>query len=216
MAKRAAEGREERAPPPYLMKASLAHLTRKTAEARSAATAEWVRSHSGRRRRYRPPKGGKMRKALNTTRKEIAGRFFQLLSGNAAVAEHLVRVGQAPADTCWFCGTGERQARFHLFVKCRRWEPEIRKLWQRARLDSGWGGAPSIRRLFGSERNVPTILEILERTRVGRIPGRVLLAGGPYLEEEDIECVYLQVLGESEDETGISSSEEEDGPGPPL
>ena len=148
MAKRAAEGGEERAQPPYLLEASLAHLTRKTTETRSTATARWVRDHTGRRRRYRPPKGGKMRKALNRTREEMAGRFYQLLSGHAAVAEHLVRIGQAPGDACWFCGTGERQTRFRLFVKCRRWEPEIRKLWQKARLDSGWGGAPSVRRLF--------------------------------------------------------------------
>ena len=214
MAKRAAEGREKRASPSYLSEASLAHLTRKTTEARSAATAERIRNHSGRRRRYRPPKGGRMRKALSRARKETASRFYQLLSGHAAVAEHLVRVNQAPGDTCWFCGTSEKQTRFHLFVKCRRWEPEIRRLWQRVRLDSGWGGAPSIRRLFGGERNVPAILEFSEETRVGKMPGRILLAGGPDLEEE-LEGFSLQVHGEEEG-TEVSSSEEEDGPGPPL
>ena len=63
---------------------------------------------------------------------------------------------------------------------------------------------------------MPAILGFLEGTRVGKMPGQILLAGGPDLEEEELECVSLQVLGESEDETGISSSEEEDGPGPPL
>ena len=43
MAKRAAEEREERAPIPYLREASLSHLTRTTTEARSTATAEWIR-----------------------------------------------------------------------------------------------------------------------------------------------------------------------------
>ena len=43
---------------------------------------------------------------------------------------------------------------------------------------------------------------------------RVLLAGGPDLEEEEMDGFSLQVLEEDE-ETGISSSEEEDGPGPP-
>ena len=109
MAKRAAEGKEERVAPQYLMEASLAHLTRKTTEARSAATAEWIRNHSGRRRRYRPPKGGKMRKALNRTRKEVASHFYQPLSGHAAVAEHLKRIGQAPNDLCFWCGSGGRQ-----------------------------------------------------------------------------------------------------------
>ena len=157
-----------------------------------------------------------MRKALARARKELAGRFYQLLSGHAAVADHLVRVGQATEDRCWCCGSGERQTRFHLFVKRRRWEPEIKRLWQRIRLDCGWGGAPSVRWLFGDERAVPATLEFLEDTRVGKMPGRILLAGGPDPEEEELECVSMQVQGEGEEGTGVSSSEEEDGPGPPL
>ena len=45
------------------------------------------------------------------SRKELAGRFYQLLSGHAAPAVHLKRVGQAPSDKCWWCGNGERQSR---------------------------------------------------------------------------------------------------------
>ena len=78
-----------------------------------------------------------MRKALAKNRKELAERYYQLLSGHAATAEHLLRVGQASNDQCFWCGSGERQTRFDLFVKCRRWEPEIRRLWQRVRLDCG-------------------------------------------------------------------------------
>ena len=215
MAKRAAEEREGRANPLYLREASLSHLTRVTTEARSTATAEWIRTCSGRRRRYRPPRGGKMRKDLNRTRKELAGRFYQLLSGHAATAEHLRRVGQAESDTCFWCGSGERQTRHHLFVKCRRWTPEIRKLWQKVRVETGWGGAPSIRKLFGDERNVKAILEFLEGTKVGKMPGRVPPAGGPDLEEEELEGFSLQVL-EEDGQTDISSSEDEDGPGPPI
>ena len=82
-------------------------------------------------------------------------------------------------------------------------------------MESGWGGAPSIRRLFGDKRNVPAILEFLRKTRVGKMPSRVLLAGGPDLEEEELDGFSLQVL-EEEIETEVSSSVEEDGPGPPL
>ena len=64
--------------------------------------------------------------------------------------------------------------------------------------------------------HVKAILEFLEGTKVGKMPGQVLLAGGPNLEEEELEVFSLQVLSEEENETGISSSEEEDGPGPPL
>ena len=157
-----------------------------------------------------------MRKALARTRKELASRFYQLLSGHVAVADHLLRVGQATEDRCWWCGSGERQTRFHLFIKCRRWEPEIKRVWQRIRSDCVWGGAPSIRWLFGDEKAVPAILEFLEDTRVGRVPGRILLAGGPDFEEEGLECFSLRVQGEGEEGTGVSSSEEEDGPGHPL
>ena len=157
-----------------------------------------------------------MKRDLNRTRKELAGRFYQLLSGHAATAEHLVRIGQAENDRCFWCGSDEKQTRYHLFVKCRRWTPEIRKLWQRVRMETGWGGAPSIRRLFGNEKNVKAILEFLEKTKVGKMPGRVLLAGGPELEEEEMEGFSLQVLEETGTGSEVSSSEEEDRPGPPL
>ena len=78
----------------------------------------------------------------------------------------------------------------------------------------GEGGA-SIRRLFGDERAVPEILEFLEGTRVGKMPGRILVAGGPGLEEEELEGFSLQVQGEGEEGTGLSSSEEKEKPAPP-
>ena len=83
-------------------------------------------------------------------------------------------------------------------------------------MDSGWGGAPSIRKLFRNEKNVPAIMEFLEKTKVGKMPSRVLLAGGPDLEEEEMDGYSLQILGGDEEETGASSSEEDNGPGSPL
>ena len=214
MAKRAAEGREGEAGQEYLREASLSHLTRITTETRASTTAEWIQTHCGRRRRYHPPRGGKMRKELGKTPKELAGRFYQLMSGHAATAEHLVRVGQADSDTCFWCGSGERQTRYHLFVKCRRWIPEIKELWQRVRAETGEGGAPSVRRLFGG-KNTKAILEFLGKTRVGKMPSRVLMAGGPDLEEEELEGFSL-LVSEEDVETECSSSEDEDGQSPPL
>ena len=89
-------------------------------------------------------------------------------------------------------------------------------MWQRIMLDCEWGGAPSIRFLFGNERAVPAILEFLERTTVRKVPGRALLAGGHGLEGEELEIFSLQVLGEEEEVSDVSSSEEEDGLDPPL
>ena len=214
-AREAAEEMEERAEMAYLNEASLSHLTRVTTENRSSATADWIRTRSGRHRRYRPPKGGKMRKELGKTRKELASRFYQLLSGHAATAEHLRRVGQADSDRCFWCGSEAVQTRHHLFMVCRRWRPEIKELWQRVRMETGWGGSPSIRRLFGDERNIKAILRFLERTKVGKMPSRILLAGGPDLEEEELEGFSLQEA-EEDMETEVSSSGDEDGPGPPI
>ena len=60
------------------------------------------------------------------------------------------------------------------------------------------------------------MLEFLEDTRVGGMPGRVLLVGGPDVDEGDLEEVMLWAP-EEEEGSGVSeSSEEEDGPGPPL
>ena len=42
-----------------------------------------------------------MRKELGKYPKEIAGRFYHLLSGHATAAEHLVRVGQAESSACF-------------------------------------------------------------------------------------------------------------------
>lgn len=63
---------------------------------------------------------------------------------------------------------GERQTRHYLFVKCRRWIPEIRRLWRRVEADCEWGGprAPSVRLLFRDPRTTPALLEFLEDTRV--------------------------------------------------
>ena len=80
-----------------------------------------------------------MRKELGKVRKELAGRFYQPLSGHAATAPHLQRFGQSPSNRCWWCGSGERQTRHHLFIRCRRWAPEIRQLWQDVERDCGPG-----------------------------------------------------------------------------
>ena len=45
---------------------------------------------------------------------------------------------------------------------------------------------------------------------------RILLAGGPDLEEEDLEGFSLRIAEEDFFSSGISSSEDEDGPGPPI
>ena len=57
----------------------------------------------------------------------------------------------------------------------------------------GWGTIDPT--AFRDERAVPAVLEFLEDNRVGKMPGRILLAGGPDLEEEELEGFSLQVQG---------------------
>ena len=61
----------------------------------------------------------------------------------------------------------------------------------------------------------PALLEFLEDTRVSRMPGRVLLAGAPDVNEDDLDEIVLWAPEEKETGSG-EEIKEEDGPGPPL
>ena len=50
--------------------------TRMTTEARSVGVSKWTMDHVDRRRRYRPPKGQKLRKELRNERKAFVGRYY--------------------------------------------------------------------------------------------------------------------------------------------
>ena len=156
-----------------------------------------------------------MQKELGKTRKELAGRYYQLLSGHAATADRLVRVGQALSNRCWECGSGERQSRYHLLVRCRRWVPEIRWLWQRVQVDCEWPAprASMIRALIGDSRATPALLEFLSDTRVGWMPSQVVLRGGGA--EDDDEGLEIELWAPQEGAVD-EGSEEEDGPGQPF
>ena len=68
-------------------------------------------------------------------------------------------------DMCWWCNSGERQSRHHLFVKCRAWEVQIRELWRSV----GKACAPTARLLFRGERATPAVLQFLRDTKAGRM-----------------------------------------------
>ena len=106
--------------------ASLSYMTRTATEARSQATTAWIQGNVRAERRYRPPPGrGLRRKHLQHKRKELAGRFYQFLSGHALVGAHLHRIGTIDDDKCWWCNTGEKQTRFHLVARCLAWEVHV-------------------------------------------------------------------------------------------
>ena len=96
-------------PPDWIC--NLAHLPRKTTEARPQYASEWIGRHVKAERRYRPPRGGKIRKDFLKEGKGVASRFFQL-SGHAAIGIYLVeRTKTIQSDKCWWCGSGERPPR---------------------------------------------------------------------------------------------------------
>ena len=131
---------------------------------------------------------------------------------------HLRRVTterRASATQAWIRERVGRRHRYRLFVRCRRWAPEIRRLWQRVEADCEWLGprAPTVSALFGNPQATPALLEFLDDTRVGRMHSQVHLKGGGERSEEDLEVVELEA---PEEDDGTEESEEEDGPGLPL
>ena len=81
--------------------ASLSHMIRSATEARTCASAEWVASHVRSQCRYRTPLGrGLRRKHLRNTRKELAGRCYQLLSGHGSFGSYLKRMKKVDSDRC--------------------------------------------------------------------------------------------------------------------
>ena len=110
---------DDETPDELRREASLSYMTRTATEARSRAMAEWITDHVAARHWYRPPPGrGLRRQHLRSVRKELAGRFYQFLSGRAAIGSYLHdKIHKIDSDRCWWCDTGERQSRFRLVAR---------------------------------------------------------------------------------------------------
>ena len=130
--------------------------------------------------------------------KPIANRYYQLLSGHAAIGPYLKdKIHKAVDDKCWWCGGGKQQTCHHLFTECRAWLPQIRKLWKDIGKAHRWKHlrAPSGKWLW-KEESTEAVLACPGSTRVGcisagrRPPGDV-------------------------DADGAGDGGEEGGPGPP-
>ena len=147
--------RDEATPKELIYEATLSYMTRTATEARSRATAEWIKDNVRAERWYRPPPGrGMRRQHLRNTRKELAGRFYQSLAGHASIGPYLRRVGTIDDDKCWCCNTGERQTRFHLVARCPAWRGQARVMWKRVEKLCEWDGPkpPEVRLLFDDVR----------------------------------------------------------------
>ena len=146
-AREAASGLQHSVPDEQRQETSLSHLFRVATENRSRATSQWVSDHVRSERWYRPPAGsGLRRKPLRRVRKSLASRY-QLLSRHAAVGSFL---HERMTSECQWCRCGRRESRHHIFVECRAWAPQIRRLWQRVAKNCKWRHprAPAVRKLW--------------------------------------------------------------------
>ena len=97
---------------------------------------------------------GLRRRALRRVRKLLASRYYQLLSGHAAIGSFLHEKMTGPlrreSGECRHCSCGKRESRYRLFVERRAWAPQIRRLWQRVARDFRWKHpiAPAVRKLW--------------------------------------------------------------------
>ena len=119
---------------------SLSHMTQVSTEEWSHTAAQWVAERLGDpRRKYKPlSRRGLRRKLLWRVPKSIASRYYQLLSGHAAIGPYLKDKIHKIDDRCWRCGGGKQQTRHHLFTECRAWMPQIGRLWKDIGKAQGW------------------------------------------------------------------------------
>ena len=172
-AKEATGGQRHSVPDELRWEASLSYLTPVATGNRSVATAQWASAHVRPERRYSPPAGpGLRRKSLHHVRKSLASLHYRLLSGHAAIGSFLHERMTGPlsreSSECRWCRCGKRESRYHLFVECRAWAPQIRRLWRRVGKDCGWKhpNAPAVRMLW-KEGATEAVLVLLEDTQVG-------------------------------------------------
>jgi hypothetical protein len=94
------------------------------------------------------------------------------LTGHALTAPYLKeKLKKRVSDECWWCESGKRQTREHLFKECSRWLPEIRELWGAVGKALGWKRmrwrSGSV--LFREERATEAILYFLRQTEIGKM-----------------------------------------------
>jgi ribonuclease HI len=152
--------------------ASKAFLKRSAADIKRAHTKEWIKSRTSQRRVYILPKKTGFRVQLRNVKKEVASRYYQFLTGHALTAPYLKeKLKKQDSDECWWCESGKRQTREHLFKECSHWVSEIRDLWRAVRKEVGWRRArwKPIAALFREEKATEAVLEFLRNTSVGKV-----------------------------------------------
>jgi hypothetical protein len=157
-----------------MKEASLTYLNRKATEIKTKATKEWIEVRTSKSKAYMPRTKTGIRKSLRHEKKEVASRFYQLLTGHAITAPYpKEKLKKTKSDVCWWCESGRIQTRDHLFKECTKWKGEIKDLWRRVGREVGWRRAKwkPISKLFREEKAEDAILEFIRRMGVGRKSG---------------------------------------------
>ena len=136
-----------------------------------------IASHVRPGQRCRPPPGGCLhRQRLSSTKKDLAGRYYQFLSGHGSFGSYLKTMKKVDSDWCWFCSIGERQSRFR---------PVTRFPARHESYGRGFGGCATreVQRsrqwgMFGDSRATPAVLSFLMDTRVERMVSLAPRGGG--------------------------------------
>jgi ribonuclease HI len=152
--------------------ASKAFLKRSAADTKRTQATAWIKARTSQRRAYILPKKTGFRVKLRNEKKEVASRYYQFLTGHALTAPYLKeKLKKQDSDECWWCESGKRQTREHLFKECSHWLSEIRDLWRAVRKEVGWRRAKwkPIALLFREEKVTEAVLNFLRHTSIGKV-----------------------------------------------
>ena len=104
--------------------------------------------------------------------KATAQRYSQLLTGHAAIGsfphDRMTGPQRLGSDERWWCCSGARQSRHHLFMECSAWAPRSGCFGKGSERSAHWehSRAPALRWLW-REAATGAVLDFLESTRVG-------------------------------------------------
>ena len=157
---------------------TLAHVSRgtteRTAKVARAEVLKMLKPHKA--MRLSRPLG--MRKAFKPNgeklppKKKDTAVFTQMACGHALTGQHLYRFKQRRSDNCWWCRSGAKQTRGHLFGRCSRFRKEYETLVEeveRIRRDKRrdkWKEG-NVRQLFEEEGYELALIAYMKSTGIG-------------------------------------------------
>ena len=154
---------------------SIAHVNRARTEAIRARRQQWLTKTLGRRtlvaqRAYRAQSGWKLDPIVAAAPKKVAGRYYQLKTGHAAVGAYLRKVQARESEACQGCQAPSETVH-HLLFECREWRKQRRALYKALQkvnvtLPTAAEDHPE-GRLLGDPRATKAILQFLSDTTIG-------------------------------------------------